>query len=410
MANSFQVSFRDYSGKGFEYKSVSEIKDFLQNEIDFLEENAPGGTLPPPFINAKKSLPMILQKVNDFEAKIDTLESVQYINLLQVIQNEMNNLDRQWLWSGHPYVINFIENCKLSPNTGLAFLMAILQKRLLDINQYDNLKGAILAYEYQMQNKSDIVTRRLGEEKTFENFINRLDDKTNDLIKKTDKYEKTWENTQVEIIDYNKKFKRVNAKLLQRTQKKRDNEFNTYMENTKNEFEDYIEKQKNRAQELENTYQELLRLKKPADYWNQRAKTYQTQGNWHFLILTILLLGGMCIFGHYFTQWLYAKELKLALNNLEGVVIFGTMITIYIFMIRSFAKLAFSSFHLKRDAEEREQLTYVYLSLMNEGAEIAKENQSIILQALFSRVDTGLLAQDSSPTMPTMEILKSLKQ
>jgi hypothetical protein len=69
------------------------------------------------------------------------------------------------------------------------------------------------------------------------------------------------------------------------------------------------------------------------------------------------------------------------------------------------AKLTFSSFHLSRDAEEREQLTHFYLALKKDTA-IEPEERQLILQSLFSRADTGLLKDDSSPTMPTSIIEK----
>ena len=59
----------------------------------------------------------------------------------------------------------------------------------------------------------------------------------------------------------------------------------------------------------------------------------------------------------------------------------------------------FSNFHLARDAEEREKLTYLYISLLSKG-EVSEEERKIVFQALFSRSDTGLLKEDSSPTMP----------
>lgn len=82
------------------------------------------------------------------------------------------------------------------------------------------------------------------------------------------------------------------------------------------------------------------------------------------------------------------------------MVVFATLGAIFAFVIRVFARMAFSSFHLMRDAEEREQLTYLYLSLSKES-EIDKESRDIVLQALFSRSETGLLNQDSGPSMPS---------
>lgn len=80
-------------------------------------------------------------------------------------------------------------------------------------------------------------------------------------------------------------------------------------------------------------------------------------------------------------------------------IIFVTFLSFLAFGIRALTKVTFSSFHLARDAEERERLTFVYLALIKD-ASIDKSDRQLIMQSLFSRADTGLLKDDSSPTMP----------
>jgi hypothetical protein len=70
-----------------------------------------------------------------------------------------------------------------------------------------------------------------------------------------------------------------------------------------------------------------------------------------------------------------------------------------LYVINALYKVFFKSFHLARDAEERYQLTHVYLALINEKA-MEKEDRMLVMQSLFSRADTGLLKEDSSPSMP----------
>ena len=67
-------------------------------------------------------------------------------------------------------------------------------------------------------------------------------------------------------------------------------------------------------------------------------------------------------------------------------------------MLRLFVKMTMSSFHLSRDAKERNNLTYFYLALIENKA-VSKKERALILNSLFSRLDTGLLKGDSSPTM-----------
>lgn len=69
------------------------------------------------------------------------------------------------------------------------------------------------------------------------------------------------------------------------------------------------------------------------------------------------------------------------------------------FAIRAVTKVMFSSFHLARDCEERHTLTYFYLSLLKDS-KVDTEDKKLIMQALFSRAETGLLKDDGAPTMP----------
>lgn len=156
---------------------------------------------------------------------------------------------------------------------------------------------------------------------------------------------------------------------------------------------------KAKIQELENLYQEKLRLQKPAEYWKKAAKKFRLEGIICAVFLVISLLLGAGYLSNFFTDWLTGQELPVQLNTIQGVVIFGALLAVYAFLIRILSRLAFSAFHLMRDAEEREQLTYLYLSLINEK-KIDEKSRDIILQALFSRSETGLLTGESAPTMP----------
>lgn len=78
---------------------------------------------------------------------------------------------------------------------------------------------------------------------------------------------------------------------------------------------------------------------------------------------------------------------------------FVTLISFLAYLIKTFNKLSFSTYHLVRDAEERKQLVYVYLALKQDKA-LKDEERILILQSIFSRADSGLLKEDSSPSMP----------
>ena len=59
---------------------------------------------------------------------------------------------------------------------------------------------------------------------------------------------------------------------------------------------------------------------------------------------------------------------------------------------------------MSRDAEEKCALTSFYLSLINDkkmDPDNEKDLKNIVMNALFARVETGLLKGDNSPTIPT---------
>lgn len=160
---------------------------------------------------------------------------------------------------------------------------------------------------------------------------------------------------------------------------------------------------------LENKYRENLRFQGAAKYWASKATELNTQGTkWARALVLSVLLGG-CLFGLFFITWLEGKQPILSFKSLEGILLFATILSSYAFLVKSMSKLTFSAFHLQRDAEEREQLTHLYLNL-RDGETEDVESRKIILQALFSRSDSGLLMGDHSPTMPSVQdVVKVIK-
>lgn len=103
------------------------------------------------------------------------------------------------------------------------------------------------------------------------------------------------------------------------------------------------------------------------------------------------------------------KVFEDKVTAIKWSIILVTMVSLLAYGIKILARLTFSSYHLSRDAEEREQLTHFYLALKQDTS-VTDNDRQLILQSLFSRADSGLLKEDSSPTMPTSGIIDRLKQ
>ena len=195
---------------------------------------------------------------------------------------------------------------------------------------------------------------------------------------------------------------KITPRRIDKLKQTKDVEFNEWFEKSSEEYSQFQIDAKNKIDDLEKTYDALLRLKKPAEYWNKRAQLLKKEGQGFLYWLAGLILFGCLTL--YFLLWQTPEGMLLSFikgqaSSIKWSIIYITFISLLAYGIRSIAKAMFSSFHLARDAEEREQLTYVYLALIKESA-VDENDRSLIMQSLFSRSDTGLLKEDSSPTMP----------
>lgn len=265
--------------------------------------------------------------------------------------------------------------------------------------QFDNLFnnkqfaiGALLTYEFIIKGESEITARRNAEKSSlnkirtdFQNYLNESEKQLSEHLKNTRK------NYQEHITQISS-FKTEKEKL-----------FSDWFDATKNEFNNFNTNSNNKISDLEKAFEELLRLKKPAEYWNLRALELKQQG-WRSLFWLVGLILFACA-SLYSLLWLTPEGmLKTFFNDDKSLairwsIIFITFISFIAIGIRALMKVTFSSFHLARDAEERERLTFVYLAMIKD-ASIDKDDRQLVMQSLFSRAETGLLKDDSSPSMP----------
>ena len=171
------------------------------------------------------------------------------------------------------------------------------------------------------------------------------------------------------------------------------------LNNQRNEIEKFIEIKEQRLINLEKVYEDKLKLSKPADYWNKLSRKYGINGSiWLFFsfIIAISTILGLVFFMLKNPNIFDGNDdLYLIIKN---TALLTVITSIAIYVLRITVKMTLSSFHLSRDSKEREQLAYFYLSLMETKA-VSDKERVIILNALFSRSDTGLLKGDSSPVM-----------
>lgn len=258
-------------------------------------------------------------------------------------------------------------------------------------NNKKSFIGTILAFEFMEKGKLGLTKRVKSERASITRIVNE--------------FGKRLSKAEVQLVEHLKtsseKVER-SAKEIDTLKVAKETLFDKWFKQVKTEFTSFNEGSHKRVSELENTYESLLSLKKPTEYWSLRAQKLKKEG-WKattWLIILIIAAAGSLYSLLYFTpDSMLASFTTDKAGAIRWSIIYIMFISFLAYGIRILQKVSFSSFHLARDAEEREQLTYVYLALAKES-DIPSDERNLIMQSLFSRADTGLLKDDSSPTMP----------
>jgi hypothetical protein len=162
--------------------------------------------------------------------------------------------------------------------------------------------------------------------------------------------------------------------------------------------------QSKRMKELEALYLEKLRLNEPAKYWGELQVEYQRQGLWWIGAAIAIAMLGIGWLTHFVYKppeiW---NSASFTLSGVKGALLIGAAISAILYILNLVIKIATSSYHLSRDARERQQLTHVFLALIKDNA-IEPKDREIVLSALFSRSDTGLLKGDAAPAFPPLPL------
>src|SRR5690606_2374926 len=319
----------------------------------------------------------------------------------QYVTSRINNVRQKPLIYSLPEVEYLVKVSIDYPNYFPGAFDALINNKIQNPSNRDSLYGAISAFEFLSKDFSSILERRNTEKRSiiairndFENYLNES--------------EKTLSE---HLANSNDKFSNYVQKIDKLTSEKEE-EFNRWYDNIKtNDWEKWYNEKLTKLINLEETYEAKLKLEKPARYWEKKSTNYYKQANTakniligvvssSILFLTILLLTA--------PEWIFENIFKgNEIKVIRWSLIFIVLISIIAYAIRAITKYMFSSYHLARDAEERHTLTFFYLSLLKD-TDIKDEERQIILQSLFSRTDTGLLKEDSSPTMPSSDFISKI--
>ncbi|BFM45520.1 hypothetical protein CFS9_41610 [Flavobacterium sp. CFS9] len=333
----------------------------IQARIEQLIENVKNGNPSQPYIGELQS----------------SINSYQYEKMLPVDSSEASFL-----------ISLFKESAQLFDAAYAYFTQAISYSSL---SNKEYLKGTIMSVLYEIQ-ESPSTSRSSHERSSFNSLKNKVEKYVSDSDKDLSNLLKEAQDKVDSYVEELDNFKKDN-------QEKLDKWFSVNQATARDLSKDINEERKN----IEQTYKELLQLQAPAQHWKETSQKLLDEGHMFMRVLfALILVGG---FSLYMLLWKTPESMLASFFSDDKIaairwsIVFVTFISIIFFGIQSLRKAMFSSFHLARDAQEREKLTMYYLSLIKEGA-IIDDDKKLILQSLFSRADSGLLKEDSSPTMP----------
>jgi len=404
------LNITDKTKQDFTLKTSEEARSFLEAELQFWtkQKEKLGSKLDKQLASAPARIAGFLDKINHLEKELGDPKAPSVNQRRQAFENEkqafVNWATQHWIYRGGSFVEAMLAAYEYSQASGNAFRDSIISNRAQMTGNppgFDSFTGLLMAYEYRLQDQSHLVKRRNAEKKSFERLRKDLEDERNKLLVEITEFRN-------EVDSWRNRTEGSFKEWFERMQQQTADWFNHYKEDSENAvaahselFNSMADEAIKRNKELEALYREKLRLEAPAKYWADRADTLGGQGKgWARLLVLFSLLLSVAA-GGFFWAWLTNKaEIPFGLHSLQGVALFGASAAAAVFLVRVLSRLTFSSYHLQRDAEEREQLSHLYLSLINEGA-LDTESRDIVLQALFSRSDSGLLGGDHGPTMPS---------
>lgn len=369
----------------FKVTSADQYYDYLSNEINFWKQNDPNKKLESivrmsRFQNARQYFDNALSYRNS-PSSMESYLKRSVDNILNGALSSKTNLAKE--------VLKYVDK---SSNFLSGFKAGMLISGTSAISTYsDTLQGFYAAMAYRNVFDSYAVS---AEEKVIE-FNTNVEEAAKNYSTLNENYTRAFLEQE---------------KRLGEIEEQTNTHFETFFEKEKS----FFDSASNKLTTLEKQYQENLQLKAPAQYWQEMENDYIKKGRFWLIIsgvisvVTIALLVGILLFAPN----VFSKDNNW-FENIKNSAIVTVMTSICIYILRTTIKMAMSSFHLSRDAKERNKLSVFYLSLIEDDAVTDKE-RAIILNALFSRSDTGLLKGDSSPTMTNnvsdlVEVFKNIK-
>jgi len=169
------------------------------------------------------------------------------------------------------------------------------------------------------------------------------------------------------------------------------------MDDYKSKVNDWEAKEHESLNALEETYRNKLQLEAPEKLWNERSKKYRIRA-WCWTCGLVLAVAILLPVVAWFINSLHKspKEVTDKIPLLSEQVLFIGAISFFVYIIRIIVKIVMSNHHIAMEYEQKAALTRFYQALTYKGIEVDDNEKLIIMSALFSKADTGLIKTSES--------------
>lgn len=164
------------------------------------------------------------------------------------------------------------------------------------------------------------------------------------------------------------------------------------MDHYKSQVDDWKTEKDQNLDALEETYKNKLQLEAPETLWNERSKKYRKRALWWTWILvgaSILLLMSVAVFVHLLRE--FPEGIVKQMPFLSQSVLFVGAISFFIYIVRILVKIVMSNHHIAMEYEQKAAFARFYQALTQDGVEVNDNERLIIMSALFTKADTGLV-------------------
>jgi hypothetical protein len=375
----------------FNFKGFANFYKFINEQSIGWEGMS--NKLPSNVVNSNKIYKSIENEIINFIQKYSHIDSdsTLEINFRDLKRSIEKSLENKFTFDC-PEILFLVDVYETHYNSFNASYNYLAGNNNLNLNNRDDFKGYFLASEFLLRDSSEI-TERINKEKPS---LSRL----------RSRFESSFSEMENQLIEHLKNNNAKTQEYIDRLESditKINKNFTNWFSDSDTNLEQFTSRSENKVKQLENLYQEKLKLEEPAKYWSKRGEKLKKQGWFSLAVLLVLVL--VIVISLKDLLWRTPEQIYSSFFNgdksaaIRWSIIYITFISFMAFAIRAITKVMFSSFHLARDCEERYTLTYFYLSLLKDSS-VDKDDKKLIMQSLFSRAETGLLKDDSSPTMP----------